>query len=111
MMDDLYSGRIDIRGKSITPTVDTRTSQRSERDARLFQLQRVMQRIAPNIHGWNNSVWFSIDQLKRDTGWAPEFTFESAVEQTWKWMVETGLDQSRSFDFDFEDDLIARLRA
>lgn len=110
MMDDLYSGRIDIRGKSIAPTVDTRTSERNERDARLFQLQRVMQRIAPNIHGWNNSVWFSIDQLKRDTGWAPEFTFESSVEQTWKWMVEAGLNQTRNFDFDFEDDLIARLR-
>jgi nucleoside-diphosphate-sugar epimerase len=111
-MDDLYSGRIDIRGKSIAPTVDTRTTanERNQRDARLFQLQRVMQRIAPNIHGWNNSVWFSIDQLKRDTGWAPEFSFEAAVEQTWKWMRESGLSESRSFDFDFEDDLIARIQ-
>ena len=70
-----------------------------------------MQRIAPNIHGWNNSVWFSIDQLKRDVDWTPEFTFESGVEQTWKWMREEGLVESRSFDFSFEDDLIARIRS
>lgn len=69
-----------------------------------------MQRIAPNIHGWNNNVGFSIAQLERDIGWTPEFTFESAVEQTWKWMRESGLGKSRSFDFKYEDDLIARIR-
>jgi len=109
-MDDLFEGRIDVSGKQIAPRVDTRVSERNLRDARLFQLQRLMQRIAPNIHGWRNSVWFSIDQLRDDVGWTPEFTFESAVEQTWKWMRESGLDQSRNFDFGFEDDLIARIR-
>ncbi|MBW2292971.1 MAG: NAD-dependent epimerase/dehydratase family protein [Deltaproteobacteria bacterium] len=111
IMDDLFAGRIDISGKSIAPQVDIRTRERNQRDAQLFQLQRLMQRIAPNIHGWNNSVWFSIEQLKRDVGWEPEFNFESGVEQTWKWMREEGLDESRNFDFSFEDDLIARIRA
>lgn len=109
IMDDLFAGRIDIHGNSIDIQIDIRTDERSQRDARLFQLQRLMQRIAPNIHGWNSSVWFSIDQLKRDVGWTPEFTFETAVEQTWKWMREAGLDESRSFDFSFEDELIARI--
>jgi nucleoside-diphosphate-sugar epimerase len=115
IMDDLFAGRIDIDGgspgKSIEPRVDIRARERNQRDVRLFQLQRLMQRIAPNIHGWKNNVWFSIDQLKRDVGWAPEFTFESGVEQTWKWMREEGLVESRSFDFGFEDDLIARIRS
>ncbi len=110
IMDDLFEGRIDIHGKEIAPTVDIRASERNLRDARLFQLQRLMQRIAPHIHGWNNSVWFSIDELRKDADWTPEFTFESAVEQTWKWMRESGLDRSREFDFGFEDDLIARIR-
>jgi nucleoside-diphosphate-sugar epimerase len=110
IMDDLFAGRIDIHGESIKSEVDVRASERNQRDIRLFQLQRLMQRIAPNIHGWKNSVWFSIDQLKRDVGWAPEFTFESGVEQTWKWMREEGLVESRSFDWSFEDDLIGRIR-
>ncbi len=110
LMDDLFEGQIDVHGKEIAPAVDTRGSERNLRDARLFQLQRLMQRIAPHLHGWRNSVWFSIDQLRRDAEWTPEFTFEAAVEQTWKWMRESGLDQTREFDFDFEDDLIARIR-
>ncbi len=111
IMDDLIEGRIDIHGREVPTNIDTRpTSARAERDARLFQINRVMQRIAPNIHGWRNSVWFSIEDLRRDTGWAPEFTFEAAVEQTWKWMRESGLDKTRDFDFSFEDDLIARIR-
>ncbi len=110
IMDDLFAGRIDVHGTSVEARIDIRTRESNSLEAQLFQLQRLMQRIAPHIHGWNSNVWFSIDQLKRDTGWAPEFTFESAVEQTWKWMREEGLDQSRSFDFDFEDDLIARIR-
>jgi len=110
IMDDLIEGRLDIHGREVPVAIDTRTGDRNARDARLFQINRLMQRIAPNIHGWRNSVWFSIEDLKRDTGWAPEFTFEAAVEQTWKWMRESGLDRSREFDFRFEDDLIARIR-
>ncbi len=109
MVDDLYSGRIGIDGKSISARIDTRGTSRTSRDARLFMLQRLMQRIAPNIHGWNSNVWFSIDRLKEDTGWTPEMTFPAAVEQTWEWMCNEGLDQTREFDFGFEDELLARL--
>ncbi len=70
-----------------------------------------MQRLAPHLHHWNRSVFFSIEQLKRDTGWEPEYTFRSAVEQTWEWMQSEGLDRTREFDFGFEDDLIERLGA
>jgi hypothetical protein len=68
-----------------------------------------MQRIAPHIHHWNRSVCFSIERLKQDTGWAPEFTFRSAVERTWEWMQREGLDRTLDFDFGFEDELLARL--
>ena len=51
-------------------------------------------------------VWEFI--ARKDTA-KIKITFESAVEQTWKWMRESGLDQSREFDFSFEDDLIARI--
>ncbi len=91
--------------------MDVRTGGMDRRTQYLFQLQRLIQRIGPNIHHWNRSVFFSIDQLKRDTGWEPEYTFATAVEQTWDWMLEKGLHEGRQFDFEFEDDLIGRLGA
>ena len=109
LMDDLWAGRVDLQGKPMQVKVDTR-SRRDPRGAQLFQLQRIMQRIAPHLHHWNRSVFFSIEQLKRDTGWCPEYTFQSAVEQTWEWMQSEGLHESLAFDFGFEDDLLARLR-
>ena len=110
LMDDLWAGRVALDGKPMKVKVDTRSG-RDPRGARLFQLQRIMQRIAPHLHHWNRNVFFSIEQLKRDTGWRPEYTFQSAVEQTWEWMQSEGLDKTLEFDFGFEDDLLARLGA
>ena len=86
-------------------------SRSTAREARLFALGRIIQRIAPHLHHWRRSVFFSIERLKEDTGWRPEFTFESAVAQTWEWMQAEGLDRTLDFDFGFEDDLLERLRA
>ena len=108
LMDDLWAGRVTLDTKPMQVKVDTRSG-RDPRGAQLFQLQRIMQRIAPHLHHWNRSVFFSIEALKRDTGWRPEYTFESAVEQTWEWMLSEGLDKTLEFDFGFEDDLLARL--
>lgn len=110
LMDDLWAGRVAVDGKPLQVKVDTR-SRNDARGAQLFQLQRLMQRLAPHLHHWNKSVFFSIDQLKQDTGWRPEYTFESAALQTWSWMLAEGLDKTLAFDFGFEDDLLARLRA
>jgi nucleoside-diphosphate-sugar epimerase len=109
-MDDLYAGRMSISGTPIAVSVDTR-SKNDERAAALFGVQRILQRIAPNLHHWNRSVLFSIDRLRRDVGWEPEYTFPAAVAQTWEWMQREGLVESRKFDFGFEEDLIERLRA
>ncbi len=68
-----------------------------------------MQRLAPNIHGWNRNVFFSIDRLKRDVGWEPQFTFRGAVEQTWEWMRAERLHETLNFDFEVEDELIKRV--
>ncbi len=113
LMDDLFSGRIKTTGKSVTSQIDIRTedSERERHARQLFTLQRLISRLAPHIHGWNRSVFFSVERLKQDIGWAPEFTFASAVEQTWEWMRAEGLDETREFDFGFEDDLLARIRA
>jgi hypothetical protein len=106
-MDDLYAGRAELGGGPVRVNVDIR-SREDARGRSLFAIQRLMQRIAPHLHHWNRSVFFSIDQLKQDTDWKPEYTFPSAVGQTWDWMQSEGLDQSLDFDFGFEDELIAR---
>ena len=110
MMDDLYAGRIPMTGAPLQVKVDTRSRQ-DDRGAALFRIQQLMQRIAPHLHHWNRSVFFSVQQLMEDTGWRPEYTFESAVQQTWEWMQREGLHESLAFDFTFEDELLARIGA
>ena len=108
MMDDLWAGKIEVVGKQRTGD-NTARAEFDKRTALLFRLQSLIQRLAPNLHHWNRSVLFSVDRMKQDTGWAPEYTFESAVEQTWEWFQREGLDKTREFDFSFEDDLLSRL--
>ena len=109
-MDDIYAGRMSISGRPMQVNIDTRGGY-DDRAAALFGVQRILQRLAPHLHHWNRSVFFSTSRLRRDIGWEPEYTFPAAVAQTWEWMQREGLDRTRDFDFGFEDDLIARLRA
>jgi nucleoside-diphosphate-sugar epimerase len=108
LMDDIYAGRIPLTDEPVNVRIDTRGAADTRGQA-LFQINRIIQRIAPHIHHWNRSVFFSIDQLKRDVGWEPELCFRGAVEQTWEWMQLSGRDKSLKFDFDFEDRLIERI--
>jgi nucleoside-diphosphate-sugar epimerase len=109
-MDDLYSGRAELGGEVAAVKVDIR-SQEEARQRSLFGVQRILSRIAPHLHHWNRNVFFGVDRLKEDTGWKPEYCFRTAVDQTWDWMRQEGLDQSLEFDFSFEDDLITRFGA
>jgi nucleoside-diphosphate-sugar epimerase len=110
-MDDLYAGRRSLEARPRQVNIDTRTARPDDRAAALFGVQRILQRLAPNLHHWNRSVFFSVQRLRRDVGWEPEYTFPAAVAQTWEWMQREGLDRSRDFDFGFEDDMIAALRS
>jgi len=107
-MDDVYAGRITLSGEAVPVLADTRSGQ-DARAQSLFQINRLIQRIAPNVHHWDRNVFFSIERLKEDTGWRPEYTFRGAVEQTWEWMQSTGRDKSLQFDFAFEDRLIDQI--
>ncbi len=110
-MDDFYAGRMSLSGRPVEVAMDTRGAGFDARSAALFGVQKILQRLAPNLHHWNRSVYFSIDRLRRDVGWEPEYTFPAAVAQTWEWMQSSGLARTRDFDFGFEDELIAVLRA
>ncbi len=114
VMDALWDGELELDpGRPIQAAIDIRTSEaeqeRARRNMRLFMLGRIIQRLAPNLHRWNRSVCFGIDRLRRDIGWAPEYTFRSMVEQTYDWFLATGRDRSVEFDFTFEDQLLEHL--
>jgi len=109
IMDELYAGEMVLGGEGTR----VQTQIRSDFDARttaLFQVSRIVQRLAPNLHHWNRSVIFGIDRLVEDVGWRPEYSFRAAVEQTWQWMQAEGLHETLDFDFSFEDDLLAEIR-
>ncbi|MDG2335321.1 MAG: NAD-dependent epimerase/dehydratase family protein [Myxococcota bacterium] len=109
LMDKIYAGEFSIDDGVVEAQIDTR-SQEETRSRSLFQVNRIMPRLAPNIHHWNQNVCFSIERLKEDTGWRPEYSFPGAVEQTWEWMQSTGRDQSLEFDYAFEDRLVDVIR-
>lgn len=75
----------------------------------VFRAAHLVQKMAPHIHHWSSSVFFSSDRLRRDIGWEPEYTFPGMVAQTYEWFRREGLDETREFDFSFEDELIERL--
>ena len=110
VMDDIYAGKISLSDQTMQVKVDT-GAKRDPRGEALFQVNRIIQRLAPNVHHWDRSVFFSIDRLKEDTGWQPEYNFRAAVEETWEWMQSSGRHESVDFDFGFEDDLLERIAA
>lgn len=107
-MDDIYAGRMPLSTGPVRVLADTRSGD-DPRAQSLFQINRIIQRIAPNVHHWDRNVFFSIERLKADVGWSPEYSFRGAVEQTWEWMQSSGRDRSLDFDYGFEDELIARI--
>lgn len=108
MMDDIYAGKLPLSTGPVAVLADTRSGD-DPRAQSLFQINRIIQRLAPNVHHWDRNVFFSIDRLKSDIGWAPEYSFRGAALQTWEWMQSTGRDESLDFDYAFEDDLIRRI--
>ena len=83
----------------------------TKQDSAAAGVRGLIQRLAPNIHHWNDSTFFSVERLREDVGFVPAYTFASAVEQTYDWFRREKLDESLHFDFSWEDNLIKRLGA
>jgi len=110
IMDRIYDGRIPLGDRPVRSLADVRTRQ-GDRATSRFQMNRLMQRLAPNLHPWNRSLFFTTARLREDTGWRPEIPLRSAAESTWAWMRAEGLDRRLEFDFAFEDRLLEQVRA
>ena len=82
------------------------TTQRVLREQ--FQ-QSLVQRLNPQLHHWNHNTVFSIERMREDFGFTPDYTFATAVEQTYEWFRREGLDKVRTYDFGWEDQLIQRI--
>lgn len=116
VMEGLWEGTIDFdHGEATKTNIDIRSSgQARQRQTGLrtrFKLATLVQRLAPNIHRWNRNVFFSVDKLQRLTDWTPAHDFASMVDKTHDWYRSEGLDQSQTFDWTFEDQLLAHLDA
>ena len=69
----------------------------------------LIQRLAPDIHRWDESTVFGMGKLRDHLGYEPFYTFETAVQQTYEWFMSQGLDKQREYDFSEEDELINRV--
>ena len=48
-------------------------------------------------------------KLKEHIGYEPEYTFQSAVEQTYKWFIDNDIQNQRDYDFSDEDRIIKQI--
>ncbi len=71
----------------------------------------LIQRLALDVHRWDDNVVLSIDKLRQHTGWEPLYSFEGMIAQTFEWFCHEGLHKTLEFDFAWEDELLQRLNA
>lgn len=113
VVDDVWDGRLELGlARPTGAHIDIRTTQAEHRMQEMairqrYQLANVVQKLAPHLHRWDDSVVFGIDKLARDVGWRPRRTFRETVEKTYEWFTRERIAQRVSFDFGFEDELVA----
>jgi nucleoside-diphosphate-sugar epimerase len=110
LMDDLYAGRASLQPGEVQAKIDIRSTETPGAVLRQrFLLTFLVQRIAPHIHAWNKSVVFSVDRIREETGWRPDFGFPAAVEHTYAWFRDQKLHETARFDWSWEDQLLERV--
>ena len=110
MMDDIWTDKIALSGSTLAirePRTYATTNVAPESNMRLAQ--SLVQRLNPQLHHWNHNTVFSIERMREDFGFTPDYTFATAVEQTYEWFRREGLDKVRTYDFGWEDQLIQRI--
>jgi len=112
VVDAVWDGRLELGlGRPTGAHIDIRTTQAEQRMQEMairqrYQLANVVQKLAPHLHHWDDSVLFGIDKLARDVGWRPRRTFRDTVARTYEWFTHEGIADRVAFDFAFEDQLL-----
>ena len=113
VVDDVWHGRLELGlARPTGAHIDIRTTQAEQRMQEMairqrYQLTNLVQKLAPHLHHWDDSVVFGIDKLARDVGWRPRRTFRETVEKTYEWFTREGIADRVTFDFTFEDELLS----
>jgi nucleoside-diphosphate-sugar epimerase len=113
VVDDVWHGRRTLGlGRPTGAHIDIRTSHSEQRMhetaiRQRYQLANIVQKLAPHLHDWDDSVLFGIDKLARDVGWRPRRTFRETVARTYEWFTRERIADTVVFDFAFEDELLA----
>jgi len=113
VVDDVWHGRLELGlARPTGAHIDIRTTQSEQRMQEMairqrYQLTNLVQKLAPHLHHWDDSVLFGIDKLARDVGWRPRRTFRETVEKTYEWFTREQIADHVAFDFAFEDELLA----
>ena len=112
VVDDVWDGRLELGlGRPTGAHIDIRTTHAELRMQEMairqrYQLANVIQKLAPHLHHWDDSVLFGIDKLARDVGWRPRRSFRETVARTYEWFTRAGIADRVTFDFAFEDQLL-----
>ena len=108
-MDEVEAGRLPFGLDESRPMTAAGVGARIASPQGRARVAQLIQRLGSPTHPWNAGTAFSSDRLRRDTGWEPQYTFRSAVEQTHEWFRREGLHETLEFDFRWEDALLDHL--
>jgi nucleoside-diphosphate-sugar epimerase len=109
LMDDIFEDRVSLSGSTVRLR-EARAGTQQPNESNMRFANSLVQRLNPQLHGWKHNTVFSIDALREDTGWEPDFTFASAVDHTYEWFRREGLDKVRQYDWTWEDQLLGMIR-
>ncbi|MEI6665469.1 MAG: NAD-dependent epimerase/dehydratase family protein [Chloroflexota bacterium] len=111
LMDDIWTDRVSLDGSTVQLRAPrTYATGLPTESSNMRFAQSLIQRLNPQLHHWNHNTIFSIDALREDTGWEPDYGFKSAVEHTFEWFMREGLDKVREYDWSWEDQLLDMVR-
>lgn len=109
LMDDIWTDKVSLEGNTVQLR-EPRAGVQPNRQSNMRFVQSLIQRLNPQLHHWNHNTVFAIDAMREDFGFEPDYTFDSAVEQTFDWFKREGLDKVREYDFGWEDTIIQMIR-
>jgi nucleoside-diphosphate-sugar epimerase len=116
VVDDVWNGRLALGlARPTGAHIDIRTTQAEQRMQEMairqrYQLTNLVQKLAPHLHHWDDSVVFGVDKLARDVGWRPRHSFRKTVEKTYEWFTREQIAERVTFDFTFEDELLVHCK-
>jgi nucleoside-diphosphate-sugar epimerase len=110
LMDDMWDDKFSLERAQPAPTArpagSTGPATTGRPQNNISLMNSIIQRLNPQVHRWNQNTIFSVDRMREDFGFEPEYTFRSAVEQTYEWYRREGKQQTNVYDWSFEDRLL-----